>query len=505
MEHKPTEQQQAIIDAAADGSSIIVKAGAGCSKTSTISMFQSVLSGPATAVAFNVSIKKELEKRLDARHTALTANGLGHRAWQKVVRNKLVVDSGKSGEILKPMLDELKVEREDWVEMFSDVTKLTALGKHHGIIPKQAKSQYKGLSPDDDETWEDLAERHWIELTPMKLELIRAVLSESITQAYNGKIDFDDQIYMSVLFGAPHEQRHIMIVDEAQDLSPINHVQLKKCRPQQLIVVGDPRQAIYGFRGADYQSMDNIRQEFKNLDFLDLKLSLTFRCPKEVVARQKRHYPEFEAFHTNKAGTIRHFNEKPWSIKDFPQHENIAILCRNNAPIISLAFRLLSSGVPIQVLGRDIAKNLKNLLAKAINPSVRGTENLLKAIESWRAKEIEKAAGRQSKIEGVHERAESMIAVAENCSSLEQAQQAVDKIFEQEGRVVLSSGHKAKGLEWNNVTHLDPWRIPSKYARAAQEQGDDSLIIQENNLRYVIETRTKDVLTLASLEDFTES
>jgi superfamily I DNA/RNA helicase len=61
----------------------------------------------------------------------------------------------------------------------------------------------------------------------------------------------------------------------------------------------------------------------------------------------------------------------------------------------------------------------------------------------------------------------------------------------------LLSGHKAKGLEWNTVYHLDPQRVPSPWAKT------DEAIEQELNIRYVIETRSKQNLFFVKLENFT--
>ena len=68
--------------------------------------------------------------------------------------------------------------------------------------------------------------------------------------------------------------------------------------------------------------------------------------------------------------------------------------------------------------------------------------------------------------------------------------------------LVLSTIHSAKGLEWDLVLHLDPWRVPSKYARKAAALGDATALAQEWNLKYVCETRTRHTLIEADLADF---
>jgi len=64
------------------------------------------------------------------------------------------------------------------------------------------------------------------------------------------------------------------------------------------------------------------------------------------------------------------------------------------------------------------------------------------------------------------------------------------------GPIQLLSGHKAKGLEWETVYHLDPQRIPSPWSRSDED------LEQEFNVRYVIETRAKDALYFVRLDNF---
>lgn len=499
MTFTPTLQQEAIVASAAAGATIMCSAGAGCSKTSTIEMLAPKLPGVATALAFNKSIQTELQARLPSSITCLTMNGLGHRAWMKMVKGKVQLNAGKIGDILKPILDESKLPFEERAELFPNIIRIVSLAKSAGLIPVE-NTNYLGLCPDDDESWEDFADSAYITSSPFMFDVARRVLKESIRQSYQGVIDFDDQIYMSTLFGAPYERRDIMLVDEAQDLSPINHKQIQRSHPAQLIVVGDPRQAIYGFRGADSNSMRSIEKKFPNLAFNNLPLSTTFRCPKSVVARQLHHYPDFNAFPTNAEGEI---STLPFfSPETFRNEESLAILCRNNGPLFRLVFKLLRAKLPVQFLGKDIGRNLKTLLKKACKPSDQSSKDLITSVERWRGEEIIKNSHNTTRLDGIHDRAESMMAIVENSRSLADALALVDDIFSRGGKISLATGHKAKGLEWNHVFHLDPFRVPSK---KALDSGDEAAIAQEKNLRYVIETRTKNKLTMGNMENFEES
>ena len=93
-------------------------------------------------------------------------------------------------------------------------------------------------------------------------------------------------------------------------------------------------------------------------------------------------------------------------------------------------------------------------------------------------------------------RLDCLRAIVDASTSLGEARAVCHTLFiEKDRAVILSSGHRSKGLEWDTVIHLDPWRIPSPYALSAQD------LIQEANLKYVIETRAKSRLVLADLDD----
>jgi superfamily I DNA/RNA helicase len=102
---------------------------------------------------------------------------------------------------------------------------------------------------------------------------------------------------------------------------------------------------------------------------------------------------------------------------------------------------------------------------------------------------------RAKRQETVFEKADCLRVLTKDHETLGQAIKHAEALFKQEGPIQLLSGHKSKGLEWETVFHLDPWRIPSRFAK-----GED--LEQEMNVRYVIETRFKKELFLVDLETF---
>jgi len=283
--------------------------------------------------------------------------------------------------------------------------------------------------------------------------------------------------------------------------------------------VGDPKQAIYAFRGADRNSMTNLRVMADKMLGLDLKtypLATSFRCPQLIAARQKRHYPEFKAFEGNIEGTVE--NKMAWNIAELSG----AVICRNNAPLIALAFALIRARKGFTFYGQDMAKNLKGLIKKIAGKTGQNLtkvdtmmprDQLLTKMAIWYSSELSKLAAKdksggrgtaefKSTLKDRKECARMIISETQN---LGEAMEMCDEIFDKsQGKLVLTSGHRSKGFEWNEVWHLDPHRLPSKYALQQSKQGFPGALYQEENLLYVIETRTKDKLFMIHLDECTD-
>src|SRR5262249_50842977 len=139
-------------------------------------------------------------------------------------------------------------------------------------------------------------------------------------------------------------------------------------------------------------------------------------------------------------------------------------------------FKLLRRGIGVTILGRDIGKSLITLAKKIIpDDDVPITECLAK-INAWMEREcaLARANGKDDKVESITDRGECLLAVAEaeGIRNSWDLREALSKLFARDtGVVTLSTIHRAKGLEWDTVVHLDPWRVPSKFAKARAAQG----------------------------------
>ena len=450
-----TPEQMAILDAIDASGNIQINALAGTGKTSTLEMIQEWVGGPILCLAFNKSIAKEMEDRFESTTTVRTINGLGHRIWANACTGKVVLNKRKSAEILREEIKKLgKEDREEAWEVFWEMVATVGLAKSLGYVPEGRNSK-RLIGP---EFWERVDGKP----TALFRSLVDNTLLISIKLSYSGNIDHDDQVYMPALFGGAFPNFPLVLVDEAQDLSPINHEMLRKLRRSRLASVGDPFQSIYQFRGACQDGMAKLARTFS---MKELPLSVSWRCPSEIVKNARWRAPDLKW--AKVGGHVETLAQL--TLDGIPN--SCAIICRNNAPLFRLAILLLSHGRSVRVAGSDIGPKLAAIMRRFGDNNLPRS-SVLRAIDDWTARKIESGSSTAKDL------AECMRLFANRGTDLGQAIAGAEDILRQEGSITLTTGHKAKGLEWDIVYHLDPWLIG---------QGE-----QEWNLRYVIQTRAKE-------------
>ncbi len=450
----PTEEQERIISLAQAKENLQIVAYAGTGKTATLRMLAEKIDGPKLYVAFNKRIIEEALEGFPAE--CRTLNSVGHRVWMKTIPGKVVVDGKKTYNIFKEVVKGYKGEdaKALW-DTYGEIAEAVSLAKAGGYVPEGVYKQARRLA--NEGFWSQTNCR-----SSMERSCVDQILALSIRSAYLGNCDFDDQLYMPTLFGGAFPRFPTVFVDEEQDLSPVNHEMVRKLtRAGRLISVGDPFQSIYGFRGAACEGMDKNRARFH---MESRTLSISFRCKSEIVRNARWRVPEFKWW---KAGG-RVERLKVFDLGRLAE-DNAAIICRNNAPIFRLALNLLSASRPCRVAGSDIGPKLVNTLRR-LGDTGLSRSAVLGAIDCWlSARQDSKSAT---------DMADCMRIFAEASRTLAEAIARAEFVLRQDGPITLITGHKAKGLEWDTVYHLDPWLI-----------GSDE---QEQNLRYVIQTRAKE-------------
>jgi DNA helicase-2/ATP-dependent DNA helicase PcrA len=507
MSFAVTPQHEAIFAWVADPApaqpALIIDAVAGSGKSSTLIEILRRLPATSSAafLAFNKSAATEIEekaKRAGLDNSAVqfrTLNAFGFRALTTSNR-RVNVDSS----IVRKRLAQ---HVGGWEEktFASMVGKLVGAAKSQGLIPAGAKLQKKGLVDDSDQTWRSLMAQFQIDppgddwnLVDKAISLARRVLVEGLRDLNN--IDFDDQIYLPWALDIPLPRVDWLLVDEAQDLAPTQRAMLASSirGGGRLIAVGDPHQAIYGWRGADCDSLGAIGRDY---NATTLPLSTTYRCPQTVTEMARQFVPHFECPASSPVGTItsidttedgKKFDAIEWRTDDL-------VVCRNNAPLVTMAYKLMRQRIPVRVAGRAIGTAIHALIRK-LRPT--SPQDLVTKIAKHQDAMIAKARARDpddEKVQKIVDECETALVFAQESETLADLDHMLSTMFADDGtgQVTLSSVHRAKGAEAPRVFILDYWRMPSKMARTAEAKQ------QEQNLIYVALTRARSELVFLTI------
>lgn len=481
-------QQKAFIDWTRNGrGSCVLIAVAGSGKTTTFLGAVAGMSGKTAIMAYNNKIAVEIEGKLKdlglewPRVSSGTVHSFGFKACRKFCPG---VKVDKEGVKVPGIFEKLYGTDHAYKSI---VVKLVSLAKQRavGVV----------CGPHDYNAWLDIVNHFDLIDEEFGEDTVDDVIAmaQKVLKANNQQtdfIDFDDMVYLPLVHPMPHFRYDNLIIDEAQDTNPARRELAKRLlRPGgRLIAVGDPRQAIYGFTGADNDSLELIKRDF---NCVEMPLTVTFRCPKSVVEFAHQWVSHIEAHSDNEDGTV---SSMAWDafLTAKPSAAD-AILCRNTKPLIQAAFALIRARIPCKIEGRDIAASILKLARKW--KSARTIDAYEQRLDKFFSTQSAKLEGtKRQMIEDMVETMRVVIAQAkaEGKTHMVDVCSIIDSLFADnvEGVVTLSTGHKAKGREWDNVYWLNrSSTCPSKYARQAWE------VAQETNLCYVMATRAKKTLT----------
>lgn len=240
--------------------------------------------------------------------------------------------------------------------------------------------------------------------------------------------------------------------------------------------------SIFGFRGADSGSLARLKVK---LGAVELPLTTSYRCPKQVIVEAQRLVADIEARPETGEGLVDECS--PGALLTLARPYDF-ILSRTNAPLVSLVLKFARAGIRARMVGRDIGKEITKILARM--KCVEGTpiEITIDRIEEWRRKQTTKLAssGHGHLCWRVHDQADMLVALAEDNDTTGDLIRSIDTLFTDDtegGQIVCSSVHKAKGLESDRVFILMDTLY--RFGRSTEEV----------NIEYVAITRAKQHLT----------
>lgn len=497
-EHTPSSYQQAIYSFIAnEAGNAIVEAVAGSGKTSTIvESLNLVPKNKRTLfVAFNKHIAEELERRVPPYVEARTLHSVGFSIMKSRLGNYIKVNGNKTANILKYKMFDMndKKSAQKCFKVLGACLKLTSLLKAYAIRINDFNSF----------DWEELAEKQGINI-PEGIDDFDQILESCFLQSVDvkGVIDYDDMIYWPTVNDVACPQYDMIFVDESQDLNPVQMQLVMKLMGQsgRLIAVGDSRQAIYGFRGADPEAMQTFGLL---LQAKKLPLSICYRCGTKIVEAAKEIVPQIEPSPAAKEGEVTTIDKETF-LKEVKSHEYV--LCRVTADLVTNCLKLIQKGKKAMVRGRDIGEGLKDLVGD-LNLKPEDDYDIFRdKLQAYRMQQSEKLKYKELELIAMQDRVDTLDAIGsavwEECCSKEQPMgdgkpvvtvreivSKIDTIFSDvDDGVIFSTVHKSKGLEAPVVYILRPDLIPHPKAEKEWQQ------TQEMNLKYVAITRAREKL-----------
>lgn len=465
---------------------VMVEAVAGSGKTFSLleCMWRSV--GDSVFVAFNKSIATELATKVPSHVDAMTLHSFGYAAVRKAF-GFVRPDNKKLGFIMQKypatafMSSMTGLEKAQVFQMRQQITELVSIWKATLIDYKNNEEVAKTAS------------YYGINYDPNILGAARSIMEKSI--AIHNYVDFDDMIYMPVALNLTTPTYANVFVDECQDLNrtQIELVLKMVKKPNgRVIAVGDPKQSIYGFRGADTNAMPRIRE---TLNATVMPLSVCYRCPTSHLELARELVPQIEAKPDAIVGEIDYINTDSFTSKVSTEKEPL-VLCRTNAPLISYAIRLIKEGKKAHVRGADIGAFLRGLVIGFQTHSISQFNDKIDEWENAQLEQLEKRRASNAVKDTIIDYADVLREFGKQCANPFDIVKMIDNIFSDDtDGTIFSSVHRAKGLESETVYIIRPDQLP--LIRKDQQEWE---LDQELNLKYVALTRSKNRLVFVNAE-----
>lgn len=467
MSHSPTPEQQSVYDFISSGQGHgVVEAYAGTGKTTTIvGALQCLPRGTkALFVAFNKSIARTLQERCPAGVDAMTLHSLGLKAITRAHGRRPI-----DGDATRTAI------REAWpegsYEARTAVAKVLAECKAQLAQPSEVIWSLD-LDVEDDERTDVLGCSEYI-------------LGEQISDRV-GAINFDDMIWLPAALDLNVGKYDFVFVDETQDLNPAQLYLVRHAIRSggRILAIGDRRQSIYGFRGADAEAIPRMIAE---LDATVLPLSVTFRCPRGVVAEANSIVPKLVAAPSAPDGIVRSASRGELECNAAPGD---FVLSRTNAPLVSLCYAWLANGVSAMIRGRDIGASLAAWYKRQCLPGATAAD-AVERIAKWSHAECARLEREEKDTQAVVDKADCLRALLSGCDTVADAIRKCETLFSDADparSIMLSSTHRAKGLEAPRV-----WVLRDTYCKSRVDRYGERLPVppEEYNLLYVAVTRSQ--------------
>jgi superfamily I DNA/RNA helicase len=495
-EFDASEYQAKIFDFIEHGiGNMIISAAAGSSKTTTIVNATRYIPEDKRIlfIAFNKDIVEKLKEEVKRDNVHIsTFHSLGYSILLEndVINNQTEINEYKYSTFIKENIDSLTKYNEtrslgsDRIHYITNIIKLSEYCRYYlAFNSREIKKIVKLYG-----------------LTIVRDEI--AVCSEILR--WGGKhfdcIDYTDMIWLTnhLNLTTKKHQYDFIFIDEAQDTSIMQQKMIEKCfkRGTRFITVGDDFQKINVWCGSSVDAINNFKKYPNTQEF---QLPISYRCPKKVVELAKEYSSNIVAAHNAIEGEVN------YDVSMYAPKNNDMVLCRTTAPLIKLHLKYLRNNKKSYIRGfEDIKKEyielIRNTYSKNIDKNCLTYDGLIPRLYHLLFKEIDRLKNNLNLTDDevmnhpnvfkLYDNIQGILSISDGLTTTEELLEKINIIFngDQNNSINLSTIHKAKGLEADNVFILHPNLLPYPFAQQEWEMET------ERNLIYVAYTRAKKTL-----------
>jgi len=473
----PTDEQADAVGAFRAGHHLVLQAGAGTGKTSTLSLLAASTQRRGRYLAFNKDIARDAATCFPRTVVCKTAHAtayaaVGHRYTHRL--NSPRQPAWKAGQAL-------------------GITRPSRIGDHE-ISPRAlSHTVLRTVTRYCHSADRVLAHHHVPHLRGLNASDEHAQLADTVmpfaTKAWadlhspdQGVVRFEHDHYLKMwALTEPTIEADFLFLDEAQDTNPVLEEIFNAQRSHaQLVMVGDSAQAIYGWRGA--------RDVMTGFDATPLTLTRSFRFGPLIAAEANRWLALADApIRLSGTETI------PTEIGDLACPD--AVLCRTNVGAMAEVMRLLSDGHRVALTRGKQQLTALALAARDLKEGRRTSHPELVLFPSWG--ELQDYASHDPAGRDVQPFVDLI-----DTHGPDDILTAVDQLTNEEhADVTVSTAHTAKGREWPTVKIADDFPPPKDtdqhdaQGRPVPEPVSDT----DARLAYVAVTRARCQLDLGGL------
>lgn len=478
----PTPEQQAAVDTYGDGLDMVIQAGAGCGKSSTLRLIgRSDARRRMTYVAYNKAIATDARRSMPSNVLCKTGHALAfdpkhldrlkrphqtaHAAAQALDVRKILGIIGATPAIPTDLgLPKAMTSKVIMRVALDTVTRFC----HSGDPEIRAKHvpRFDGLTDDEPRK----------AMLALVLPVALAAWADLTDDDGVLKLSHDHYLKMWALDG-PTLPTDVVLLDEAQDTNDVLSGVLLAQEHAQRIAVGDSAQQIYAWRGAN----DALAKFTKVLQAPELTLSQSFRFGQPIA---------------DAANLWLRIIGAPLRLSGFervestvgPVDEPDAILCRTNAGAMGIVMEALDASRKVALVGGGSDVKRLAWAAKDLQDGKPTDHPELLAFPSW------DAVREYAEEEDGSLRVLVKLIDEHGTDAIQQATEALAP--EDSADLVVSTAHRSKGREWPKVRIHADFRAP----KPDPKTGHVLLRREEGRLAYVAVTRAREALDNTALD-----